>query len=69
MVSLANDVTVNAASSKLSAFRFVSPIVGAALIIWWIVSTVKDDPRWYYLENESLIFTLYEVHTSTDDVQ
>eukprot|EP00118_Oscarella_pearsei_P003316 m.13872 g.13872 ORF g.13872 m.13872 type:complete len:549 (+) comp25278_c0_seq2:3519-5165(+) len=38
----------------------ISPLVGIALVVWWIVSSVRDDSRWYYLEKETLLTTFCE---------
>eukprot|EP00118_Oscarella_pearsei_P003315 m.13866 g.13866 ORF g.13866 m.13866 type:complete len:554 (+) comp25278_c0_seq1:1702-3363(+) len=39
---------------------FISPLIGVALIIWWIVNNINDDSRWYYLEDTSLMLTIFQ---------
>ena len=42
-------------------YRFISPLIGVAIVIWWIANNISDDSRWYQLEETSLLLTLIQV--------
>ena len=44
-------------------FRFVTPTVGAGIIIWWIVENIRDDsyPDWNEMSAESLLMVFTQV--------
>ena len=46
---------------SLISDRFIAPLEGVVLIVWWIVDTIRTDPSWWQLSTESLAMTLSQV--------
>ena len=44
-----------------SLSRFLAPLEGVALILWWAVDVIRSDPNWWLFSTESLAMTLSQV--------
>ena len=45
--------------------RFLAPLEGLGLIIWWIVEVIRTDPNWWLFSTESLAMTLSQVYITS----
>ena len=50
---------------SLLSCRFIAPIEGVGLIMWWMVDTIRTDPDWWLFSTESLAMIVSQVMTTS----